>query len=83
MMFEGKYVVESIENGLVKLLLTNDESIEEIIKLEQLNLHVKQGDLIILELKNERLVFRPLEDETKKRREQAERLLDQLKIEDK
>jgi hypothetical protein len=36
-MRDGKYVVDSIENGLVKLLLPEDEAIEEVVSKEKFN----------------------------------------------
>lgn len=74
-MRDGKYIVESIENGMVKLMDFNDESIEEFINQNEIAIPIKQG--YVLEVKNEKgkSVFTFLESETAKRREMAENLL--------
>lgn len=78
-MRQGKYIVDSIENGLVKLLFSGDEGIEEVVTLDEFKHPIKQGDVININIENGKLISIPLESETRHRREQAESLLERLK----
>ena len=42
-MRNGKYVVDSIENSLVKLLYSENEEIEEVINISKFTHKIKQG----------------------------------------
>jgi len=75
----GKYVIESIENGLVKLLFSDDETIETLVEVDQLKHPVKPGDVLYIKIENGKWTSNPLPAETKKRREQAKALLEKLK----
>jgi hypothetical protein len=44
-MRNGKYVVNSIENSLVKLLYSKNEEMEEVINISQFTHEIKQGDV--------------------------------------
>jgi len=77
-MIEGNYVVESIENGLVKLLFSKDEKIEEIITKEKFHYPIKQGDILKIKIVNGKLISMPLESETEKKREQSKSLMEKL-----
>jgi Protein of unknown function (DUF3006) len=77
-MKEGKYVVESIENGLVKLLLSEGEEIEAVVKREEFPHSIKQGDILKVKFIDGKLTSIPLESETEKRREQAKSLMEKL-----
>jgi hypothetical protein len=75
----GKYVIESIENGLVKLLLSDNEMMEEVVKQEEFLHPVKTGDIVQIKIQDGKLLSTPLPDETQQRREQAKALLEKLK----
>lgn len=77
-MREGKYVVDSIENSLVKLLYNENETIEEIIEINQFNHEIRQGDMVEIQFANNKMMSTLLEDETKKRREHAKSLMAEL-----
>jgi hypothetical protein len=77
-MIEGNYVVESIENGLVKLLFCTDENIEEIISKEKFPYSIKQGDILKMKIVNGKLISMPLESETEKKRKQTQSLMGKL-----
>ena len=78
-MRNGKYIIDSIESGLVKLLFSEDESIEENMNKDQFIHPIKQGDVLTVKIENGKFLSTPLESETKQRREQAEWLLNKLK----
>lgn len=78
-MRNGKYVVDSIENRLVKLLFVEDEEIEEIVCREQFNHPIKQGDVININIENGKLISMPLKHETETRRVRAVSLIEKLK----
>jgi hypothetical protein len=78
-MRDGKYVIDSIESGLVKLLFSEDETIEEIVNQDQFIHTINQGDVLNIKIENGKLISVALEAETRQRREQAERLLEKLK----
>lgn len=77
-MIEGRYVVESIENGSVKLLFSEDEEIEAVVKREEFLHPIKQGDILKIKFLDGKLISIPLESETEKRREQAKILMEKL-----
>lgn len=77
-MREGKYVVESIENGLVKLLFVEDEEIEEIVGKERFNHPIKQGDVLKIKIVSGKLISISLESETETRRNRAFGLIGKL-----
>jgi len=45
-MKSGIYTVDAIEKGLVKVLYRTDESIEELISLNEFPFEVKEGDIV-------------------------------------
>ena len=59
----GKYTVDSIEKGIVKLLYRADEAIEELLPVETFSFDVKEGDLVFVEEKNGQLHIKDLQDE--------------------
>lgn len=78
-MREGKYVVDSIENGLVKLLFAEDGVIEEIVSKEQFNHPIKQGDVIKINNECAKLISMSLESETETRRNLVASIIEKLK----
>lgn len=78
-MREGKYIIDSIENGLVKLLFAENEEIEEVVKKDQFNHAIHQGDVLIIKIKDNQFSSTPLILETEKRRNQAAGLMEKLK----
>lgn len=77
-MNEGIYTVDSIENGLVKLLFNDDEEIEAVVKQKEFLHPIKQGDVVRIKFVDGKLISIPLEFETEKRREQANCLMIKL-----
>jgi hypothetical protein len=77
-MRNGKYVVDSIENSLVKLLYSENEEIEEVISIGHFTHEIKQGDIVDIQFINNQIKSTFLEDETKQRREHAKRLMEKL-----
>jgi hypothetical protein len=77
-MRNGKYVVDSIENSLVKLLYSENEEIEEDISIGYFTHEIKQGDVVDIQFINNQIKSTFLEDETKQRREHAKRLMEKL-----
>lgn len=59
----GKYTVDSIEKGIVKLLYRADEAIEELLPVETFSFDVKEGDLVFIKEKNDQLHIKDLQDE--------------------
>lgn len=64
-MKEGTYTVESLENGQVKLLYRQDESIEVLLPLSTFDFAVKEGDLVSIQNRNGEYSISYLEKETK------------------
>ena len=77
-MRNGKYVVDSIENSLVKLLYSENEEIEEVISINQFTHEIKQGDVVDIQFTDNQMKSTLLEDETRQRREHAKRLMEKL-----
>ena len=77
-MQNGKYVVDSIENSLVKLLYSENEKIEEVISINQFTHEIKQGDVVDIQFTDNQMKSTLLEDETRQRREHAKRLMEKL-----
>ena len=77
-MRNGKYVVNSIENSLVKLLYSENEEIEEVISINRFTHEIKQGDVVDIQFADNQMKSTLLEDETKQRREHAKRLMEKL-----
>ena len=77
-MRNGKYVVDSIENSLVRLLYSENEEIEEVINISQFTHEIKQGDVVDIELIDNQMKSTLLEDETKQRRVHAKWLMEKL-----
>ena len=77
-MRNGKYIVNSIENSLVKLLYSKNEEMEEVINISQFTHEVKQGDVVDIQFADNQMKSTLLEDETKQRREHAKRLMEKL-----
>ncbi|WP_338448405.1 DUF3006 family protein [Niallia oryzisoli] len=78
-MREGKYIIDSIESGLVKLLFAENEEIEEVVKRDQFNHPVHQSDVLLIKIEDGKISSTPLKMETEKRREQAASLMEKLK----
>ncbi|WP_309087264.1 hypothetical protein [Domibacillus sp.] len=71
-MRNGIYTIDSIEKGQAKLLWREDESVEE------LGVHVKEGDLIKIEFLPGGLQVELLEGETESIKEKARMIKEQL-----
>ena len=78
-MLEGKYTIDSIEKGLVKLLYQKDESIEEVVKEEEFDHEIHQGLMIQVRQNDGKILSKPLYEETKDRQEYARNLMEKLK----
>ena len=78
-MLEGKYTIDSIENGMVKLLFQQDESIEEFLREEEFAHKVYQGLIVQIQHQDETIISRPLFEETIERQEYARNLMEKLK----
>jgi ribosomal 50S subunit-recycling heat shock protein len=77
-MRNGKYVVDSIENSLVKLLYSKNEEIEEVINISRFTHEIKQGDVVDIQFADNQMKSTILEDKTKQRREHSKRLMEKL-----
>jgi hypothetical protein len=77
-MQNGKYVVDSIENSLVKLLYSENEKIEEVININQFTHEIEQGDVVDIQFIDNQMKSAFLEDETRQRKEHAKRLMEML-----
>ncbi len=77
-MQNGKYVVDSIEGSLVKLLYSENEKVEEVISISEFTHEVKQGDVVDIQFTDNQIQSTVLEDETRQRREHAKRLMEKL-----
>ncbi|KAA9022920.1 DUF3006 domain-containing protein [Niallia endozanthoxylica] len=77
-MREGKYIIDSIENGWVKLLLTENEEREEVVKKDQFTHPIHQGDVLLIKIENNQISSTPLIVETENRRNQAASLMEKL-----
>lgn len=82
-MRNGKYVVDSIEGSLVKLLYSENEEFEEVISIDLFSHKIKQGDVVDIHFTGNQMNSTLLEDETNKRRDYAESLLEKLKSKNK
>jgi hypothetical protein len=69
-MRNGKYVVNSIENSLVKLLYSKNEEMEEVINISQFTHEIKQGDVVDIQFADNQMKSTLLEDEMKRSREE-------------
>lgn len=78
-MREGKYTIDSIEKGLVKLLYYKDESIEEVVKEEEFDHEIYQGLMVQVRQNDGKIFSKPLYEETKDRLEYARNLMEKLK----
>lgn len=77
-MRNGIYTIDSIEKGQAKLLWREDESIEELVEIEKLGAHVKEGDLIKIESLPEGLQVKLLKEETESIKEKVREIKKQL-----
>ncbi|WP_033543902.1 DUF3006 family protein [Planococcus sp. CAU13] len=78
-MKEGKYTIDSIESGLVKLLYREDETIEVILKEEDFDYPISEGLIVEISREDGKLVSIPLLEETEDRRAYARKLMERLK----
>lgn len=74
----GIYTVDSIEKGMVKLLFREDESIEEVIPVEQLDTDLQQGDIVKIEIPAGDVKVEVLKEETESIKDQARRIKEEL-----
>ncbi|WP_088005583.1 DUF3006 family protein [Indiicoccus explosivorum] len=78
-MKSGKYTVDSIQDGIVKLLYRPDESIEEIIPIEEFPFEVPEGLIIEVRVKDGEAFLEPLYYETMKVEQRMKAKMDELK----
>ena len=78
-MKDGKYTVDSIGEGIVKMLLKEDESIEEQLPESSFPFAVQEG--LILQVASDKgtVTIMPLLEETQKRRSEMGKTMDELK----
>ena len=73
-------VDEIIDNKFAVLLDREDESIKIDIPLKDIPIKVKEGDIVNIELKDNKIIFAEVDIEaTKKAREEVQTILDDLK----
>jgi len=77
-MREGKYIIDSIENGWVKLLFAENEEKEEVIKKDLFHHPIHQGDVLFIKIEDNQISSTPLLFETENRRNQAASLMKKL-----
>jgi len=80
-----KYTVdEIIDNKYAVLLDREDESKKLDILLSDLPIKVKDGDIVELEFKNDRVIFAKVDrEETEREREKVRKLIEELKTKSK
>ena len=76
-----KYTVDEIIDGKFAVLLDReDESIKIDIPLKDMPVKVKEGDIVNIELKDNKIIFAEVDIEaTKKAKEEVQAILDDLK----
>jgi hypothetical protein len=76
-----KYTVDEIINNRFAVLLDrDDESIKLDISLTDIPIKVKEGDILNIEFKDNKIVFAEIDkEETKKTRKEVKDLIDELK----
>jgi hypothetical protein len=76
-----KYTVDEIIDGKFAVLLDReDESIELDISLTDIPIKIKEGDILNIEFKDNKIVFAEIDkEETKKARQEVKDLIDELK----
>lgn len=74
----GTYTVESIEEGKVKLLYRQDESIEALLPASSFDFDVKEGDLISIQLEDGKRRITYLQKETEDVKAYVKSLREQL-----
>ncbi len=77
-MREGKYIIDSIENGWVKLLFAENEEKEEVINKDQFHHPIHPGDVLLIKIEDNQISSTPLIVETENRRNQAASLMEKL-----
>jgi len=78
-MKDGKYTIDSIENGVVKLLFQHDEAIEEFLNEDDFSHEISQGLIVQIKSINKKIISKPMNEETNERRSYARSLLEKLK----
>ncbi|OAH53847.1 hypothetical protein AWH48_11280 [Domibacillus aminovorans] len=74
----GLYTIDSIEQGLVKLLWRQNESVEEVVPFEELGYPAKEGDLVEVKATGDRLFFEYQKDKTAAIKEQIRKIKEEL-----
>lgn len=74
----GIYTVDSIEKGIIKLLFRGNESIEEVLPVEQLGVDLQQGDIVKIEIPAGDVKVEVLKEETESIKEQARKIKEEL-----
>ncbi|RNF39755.1 DUF3006 family protein [Planococcus salinus] len=78
-MREGKYTIDSIENGIAKLLFQKDETIEEYLREEEFAHQIYQGLVVHVSQDDNGIISKPFYEETQERQEYARNLMEKLK----
>lgn len=77
-MRNGIYTIDSIEKGQAKLLWREDETLEEVIDVQELGVNVQEGDIIRIESLSDGLKVELLKEETESVKEKARAIKEQL-----
>ncbi|AQQ55223.1 hypothetical protein [Planococcus lenghuensis] len=77
-MKDGKYKVGSVEQGIVKILLVEDESIEEQLPASAFPAAAPEGLVLQVTSDKETVTIMPLFEETQELPKQAEKATDEL-----
>ncbi|TFE04039.1 DUF3006 family protein [Jeotgalibacillus salarius] len=79
-MRNGIYTVDSIENGLVRLLWQEDETVEEYIAEDKFSHEISEGMLIDVKMASQKVfISKPKHELTKSRRDEMKEKMDRLK----
>ena len=78
-MKDGKYTVDSVGQGIVKMLLKEDESIEEQLPESAFPFAVQEGLILQVTSDKKTVTIMPLLEETEERRNQMQKMMDELK----
>ncbi|KIL46674.1 hypothetical protein KP77_28010 [Jeotgalibacillus alimentarius] len=79
-MRKGLYTIDSIENGLVRLLWQEDESVEEYVADSSFSYEISEGLMIdVKEATDETFISEPKHDLTEARRNAMKKRMERLK----
>ncbi|WP_088008904.1 DUF3006 family protein [Indiicoccus explosivorum] len=78
-MKDGKYTIDSIEDGIVRLLYREDEYDEEYLNVSEFPIDIEEGLIVEVKTKNDRYIIQPLYQETEQRKKQMRGIMEKLK----